>query len=324
MNWLQIGIETIHDGIEPLCAVLYDMGITGTEIEDAEDFTTFLAENKSCWDYVDEALMEKAKSPTVVKVYLSDNESGLSKLEEIKIKLDELRAGKDATMFGPLSVTINSMAEEDWAHTWKKFYKPLKVGKRILIRPEWEEVKNDDGRVVFVINPGMSFGTGTHESTQLCLEGLERYIKKGDSVCDLGCGSGILSITALLLGAKDAAAVDIDPNAAKIARQNAEKNNIQPDLYSVYAGNIIEDGALREKIMQKKYDIVFANIVADVIIALSPFAFDIVKEGAVLITSGIIHARLCEVKEKLEECGFKILEVNTKREWDSIIAKKVK
>lgn len=324
MNWLQIGIETTHDAIEPLCGILYVMGITGTEIEDAEDFVTFLEENKNAWDYVDDELMKKASMPSVVKIYLSDNESGLEMLENIKIKLDELKAGEMSEFFGPLTVSSVSMKEQDWAETWKKFYKPLTVGDKILIRPEWENVENTDGKVVFTINPGMSFGTGTHESTQLCLESAEKYVKSGDTVCDFGCGSGILSIVSLLLGASSAVAVDIDPNAVKIAMENAAKNNILSDRYSAYAGNVLSDEALREKISEKKYDVVFANIVADVIIALSPFAYDCVKKGGYIITSGIILSRLDEVREKLLSCGFEICEVNTKREWASVTAKRVR
>ncbi len=322
MEWMQVGIETTQDGIDMICGMLYAMDITGTEIEDAEDFTTFLEENTQYWDYVDDALMERAKAPTVVKVYLKENEHGRQQLEAIKARLAELKQSADGEMLGSLSISINNMQEQDWGENWKQFYKPLKLGKKMLIRPEWETVEDTEGRTVFTINPGMSFGTGTHESTQLCLESLENYLSDGDSVLDLGCGSGILSVMAMLLGAKDAYAVDIDPNAVKIAEENAEKNNVDASVYKTAAGNVLTDTALMEDICKKQYDIVLANIVADVIIGLSDFAYQALRDGGVMITSGIIHARLDEVETKLKDTGFTVLEINRKGEWASIVLKK--
>ncbi len=322
MEWMQVGIETLNTGIDPVCGMLYAMDITGTEIEDAQDFTTFLEENTQYWDYVDDALMERAHAPTVVKVYLKDNDHGREQLRQIKSRLAEMKAADDQGLLGNLSVVINNMKEQDWGENWKQFYKPLKLGKKMLICPEWETVEDKDGRIVFTINPGMSFGTGTHESTQLCLESLENYLQENDSVLDLGCGSGILSVMAMLLGAKDAFAVDIDPNAVKIAEENAKKNNIDSCLYETAAGNVLTDDDLIKKISKNNYDIVLANIVADVIIGLSDFAFDALREGGIMITSGIIHARLDEVEAKLKQSGFTVLEIHKKGEWAAIVLKK--
>ncbi len=322
MEWMQVGIETLNTGIDPVCGMLYAMDITGTEIEDAEDFTTFLEENTQYWDYVDEELMERAHAPTVVKVYLKDNDHGKAQLAQIKARLAELKAEDTQGLLGKLSVTVNNMKEQDWGENWKQFYKPLKLGRKMLIRPEWETVEDTEGRIVFTINPGMSFGTGTHESTQLCLESLENYLNPDDSVLDLGCGSGILSVMAMLLGAKDAFAVDIDPNAVKIAEENARKNNIDSNLYTTAAGNVLTDEALIATIGKKKYDVVLANIVADVIIGLSDFAYDALCDGGVMITSGIIHARLDEVETKLKQSGFTVLEIHKKGEWAAIVLKK--
>ncbi|MBQ4159754.1 MAG: 50S ribosomal protein L11 methyltransferase [Clostridia bacterium] len=322
MEWMQVGIETTKEGIDPICGMLYTMDITGTEIEDADDFTSFLEENTQYWDYVDEDLMQRAHAPTVVKVYLKDNDHGRQTLEAVKARLAELKASEDGEVLGSLNITINNMLEQDWGENWKQFYKPLKLGKKMLIRPEWEQVDDAEGRTVFTINPGMSFGTGTHESTQLCLESLENYLNDGDSVLDLGCGSGILSVMAMLLGAKDAYAVDIDPNAVKIAEENAAKNNVDASVYKTAAGNVLTDDALISEICVKSYDMVLANIVADVIIGLSDFAYKVLKDGGIMITSGIIHARLDEVEAKLKDSGFTVLEIHKKGEWASIVLKK--
>ncbi len=322
MEWMQVGIETTKEGIEPICGMLYAMDITGTEIEDAEDFTTFLSENKQYWDYVDDALMERAHTPTVVKIYLKDNDHGRQTLEDVKARLAALKVEDGENVLGSLNITINNMLEQDWGENWKQFYKPLKLGKKMLIRPEWEQIDDAEGRTMFTINPGMSFGTGTHESTQLCLESLENYLKTGDSVLDLGCGSGILSVMAMLLGAKDAYAVDIDPNAVKIAEENAAKNNVPASVYKTAAGNVLTDQALIEDICKKRYDIVLANIVADVIIGLADFACSALREGGIMITSGIIHARLDEVEEKLKQSGLTVLEIHKKGEWAAIVLKK--
>ncbi len=322
MEWMQIGIETTQAGIDPICGMLYAMDITGTEIEDAEDFTSFLEENTQYWDYVDEALMARAHAPTVVKIYLKDNDHGRETFEAVKKRLAELKAEDAEGVLGTLNITVNNMLEQDWGENWKQFYKPLKLGKKMLIRPEWETVEDTEGRIVFTINPGMSFGTGTHESTQLCLESLENYLQAGDSVLDLGCGSGILSVMAMLLGAKDAYAVDIDPNAVKIAEENAEKNAVAPSVYKTAAGNVLTDEALIADISKKRYDIVLANIVADVIIGLSDFAYASLRDGGIMITSGIIHARLDEVEAKLKASGFSVLEIHKKGEWAAIVLKK--
>ena len=196
MDWIMAAIETTTEGIEPICGRLYTLGVTGTEIEDAADFNDFLENDTKYWDYIDESLLYKKTAPTCVKVYLTDDEHGRAQLSAIRQSMAELAALDGEGRFGTLTVSLTNMQEQDWAENWKKYYKPLKVGEKILIKPEWEDLADDEGRTVFHINPGMSFGTGTHESTQLCLESLEKHINKGDSVLDLGCGSGILSIVA--------------------------------------------------------------------------------------------------------------------------------
>ncbi len=321
MNWIQVSIQTTTQGIESVCAKLYSIGITGTEIEDSADFNDFLENDTKYWDYVDESLMYKKTAPTQVKIYVTENESGREQLLAVRQAMSNLKSLDEDDAFGTLEISLENMSEQDWAENWKQYYKPLKVGKHILIKPEWEPLEDSEGRTVFNINPGMSFGTGTHQSTQLCIEGLENYIKDGDSVLDLGCGSGILSIIALLLNANDALAVDIDPNAAKIAIENASKNGFAAPRYQAIAADVLSDTDARKRICEKKYDIVLANIVADVIIALAPFAKSVLKEDAVFICSGIILERIDDVKKALADSNFKILEINEKGEWASIIAK---
>lgn len=321
MDWIELAIDTTTEGIEPVSGRLYQLGIKGVQIEDAADFQDFLENSTPYWDYVDDELMQKATAPTRVKAYLTDDAAGAELLAAIKTSLAELQALDTQNIFGSLSIALTGMSEQDWAENWKQYYKPLKIGEKILIKPEWEEIADTGGRTVFEINPGMSFGTGTHESTQLCLESLEQIVKKGDSVVDLGCGSGILSVISLLLGADHATAVDIDPNAAKIARENAARNRVPADKYAVYAGNILTDTALQGNLAAEKYDIVLANIVADVIISLAPQAKRLLRPGGTFITSGIISDRLEEVKEALQRQNFEIVKVSRRNDWAAIVAK---
>ncbi len=321
MDWIKVSIYTTSEGIEPLSGRLYQLGITGLEIEDEKDFKDFLENNKQYWDYVDDDLIKEKEGETEVIAYVSDNAAGHEMLMAIRNTVAELKQLDEDGEFGRLEIEINNMCEEDWANNWKKYFHPLNVGEKILIKPEWEETENPEGRVVFSVNPGMSFGTGSHYTTQLCIENLEGFINNDTKVLDLGCGSGILSIISLLLGAESAFAVDIDPNAVDIAYQNAERNNIDKSKYTVKAGDIITNTALQEEIAKDKYDVVVANIVADVIIALAPKAKEYMKDGGVFITSGIIEDRIDDVKEALEKCGFKIESIKQRKDWASIVCR---
>jgi len=323
MEWIQVCIFTSGMGIEPVTGRLYQLGIAGVEIEDEAEFNDFLENNKQYWDYVDEELRKKMAGETRVKIYLSNNASGNETLLAVRESIEQLKALDTDNSFGRLEIALVGMDEEDWANNWKKYFKPLKVGEKILIKPEWEPLsENEENRIVFSINPGMLFGTGSHESTRLCIEAAEHYVKNNLQILDLGCGSGILSIIALLLGAKNALAVDIDPNCVQVAYENAQRNCIGHDRYTVISGNVITDESVKKEIGFEKYDVVFANIVADVIIALSSIMLKQLKAGGVLICSGIIDERRDEVKAVLEAEGFKVIEVKEERGWVALVLKK--
>ncbi len=321
MNWLQLSIYTTSEGIEPVCGRLYSIGITGTEIEDYDDFMDFLENNKQYWDYVDDELIESKKGETRVKVYISDNASGHEMLLQIKESMRALRELDTDGRFGRLEIETDSMSEEDWANNWKQYFHPIKIGERLLVKPEWEELSDTDGRIVFEVNPGMTFGTGSHFTTQLCMEQLEKYVENGINMLDLGCGSGILSVVSLMLGAKHATAVDIDPNAVNIAYENAERNHVDKEKYRVLSGNVTSDDELLRKIGDRKYNVIAANIVADVIIALLPQAAGVIEQNGIFITSGIIADREEDVAEAVLNNGFDITDVIRRGEWVCMVCK---
>ena len=321
MDWIKVSIYTTSEGIEPVSGRLYQLGISGLEIEDEKDFKDFLENNKQYWDYVDEDLIRQMEGETQVKTYVSDDTEGRELLLAIKSTLRELKNLDENNEFGRLEIEIDNMTELDWANNWRQYFHPIEIGKKLMIKPEWDELTTPTDRIFFYIEPGMSFGTGSHYTTQLCLEELENYITPGVKMLDLGCGSGILSIISLLLGADKAVAVDIDPNAVDTAYRNAERNGINREKYKVLSGNVITDSEMQNEISQNKYEVVAANIVADVIIALAPKAKEYMKEGGVFITSGIIEDRLEDVKNALLENNFEIVKINQRKDWVSIVCK---
>ncbi len=320
MNWIEISITTTSQGIEPVCGNLYQLGITGLQIEDEKDFKDFLENNHQFWDYVDEDLIKEKEKETCIKAYVSDNASGNEMLIAIKQAIENLKAYDIDGDYGKLEISLGNLSEEDWANNWKKYFHPMNIGNKILIKPEWEELTEPTDRIVFNINPGMTFGTGSHYTTQLCIEELENYIDEEKNVLDLGCGSGILSVISLMLGAKSALAVDIDPNCVDIAYQNAKRNNVDIKNYDVISGNILDDEDICQYIRKNKYNVVLANIVADVIIASLSLVKQVLSDDGVFITSGIIEDRIDDVKHALKENGFEILRVNRRKDWAAIVA----
>ncbi len=322
MDWIKLSISTTTEGIESVCAVLMEQGVSGVEIDDATDFHNFLENNRDKWDYVDDELIKAHESGSFVSFYVTDDADGKETVSMVKDALCVLKSQDEKNEYGTLEISGTNMKEEDWSENWKQYFKPLNVGDKILILPEWETIDTPTDRTVFTVNPGMSFGTGAHHTTQLCIKAVEKHLKNGMTVLDLGCGSGILSIISLLLGAEHATAVDIDENAVKIAVENAEKNNIDLTKYRTMAGNVTCDKELFEKISDRKYDIVLANIVADVIIGIRDIVPEFLKEDGIFITSGIIEERLDDVKSAYNDSNFKPISEEHQGDWVSLVYKK--
>jgi len=309
LKWLEIAVNTTPDKLDEVSARLTAAGMTGLVIEDEGDFLTFLEQNRQYWDYVDEELLDRMKGVTRVKFYVTDDEDGRAQLAHYTHGLG-------------WEYTVTSLTDNDWAYSWQKYYKPLTIGQRLYVVPEWErENAIPDGRCALFLNPGLTFGTGSHASTQLCLEGVEEHTVPGRPVLDLGCGSGILSIAALCLGASSAVAVDIDPKAVDVAYENAALNGIGKDRYLVRAGDVISDNTLANELAQEKYHLVLANIVADVIIPLSVRVPQMLAEDGVFLCSGIIDTRAHEVEAALKKNGLTITRKREKNGWVALEAK---
>ena len=313
MKWLAIHIDTSPAGLEPVSSLLEDLGIEGLVIEDEGDFREFLENNQQYWDYVDEALDKSMSGKCRVTFYVEDSSQGFTTVAAARIALAELK--KAHPEYAPLLMTMDGIEDADWENNWKAFYKPMEIGERLIVIPDWEQAE-PHGRVALRMNPGLTFGTGSHATTRLCLQALEKLVKPGMRVLDLGCGSGILSIAALLLGAERAFACDIDEKAVDVAYENAALNGVGRDRYTVRAGDVTGDPGLR-KDMGGGWDVVVANIVSDVIIALAPTVGELLAQGGVFICSGIIDDRAEEVKGRLEEAGFAISESRASEGWYS-------
>ena len=315
MKWLELHIDTTHAGLDPVTAMLSALDIDGVVIDDENDFQDFLENNRQYWDYVDEDLEKSMQGKSRITFYLLDSETGYSQLAQVRIALQKLK--EERSDCGALLLTLENIQDADWETNWKKYYKPLEIGERLLVVPQWE--LDDPGvqsstRVPLILDPGLTFGTGSHATTQLCLTALEKEVRAGDRVLDLGCGSGILSIAALRLGASEAIAVDIDEKCLTVAYDNAALNGIGKDVYTVKVGNVLTDEAMRES-LGGGYQIVLANIVADVIIGLAPMVRSMMAEGGVFLCSGIIDTRAEEVAEKLRANGLEITDTHTSDGW---------
>ena len=323
MKWLELHIDTNHTGLDTVEAMLSALGIDNVVIDDEAEFQDFLENNHQYWDYVDEELEQKMQGRSRITFYLEAGDEGFDKMGEVRLKLEELK--KAETGLGTLLMTMDTMEDADWENNWKQYYKPMEIGARLLVVPQWEQ---DDPqvraacaqRVPLILEPGLTFGTGSHATTRLCLTALEKLAGPGQRVLDLGCGSGILSIAALKLGADSALAVDIDDKCLGVAYENAAMNGIGRDRYTVLAGDILMDEALQARI-GGGYDIVLANIVSDVIIALAPAVRLLLKEGGYFLCSGIIDDRAEEVAGKLRDAGLTIEGTHSADGWFSYLCR---
>lgn len=317
-NFIQIDIYTSSAAIDGLTGALTDRGVTGFIIQDSADFEEFLENKDANWDYVDDSLMGLKTVEPHITVYVHDNAQGAEMLASIRELTETCAANNPDGFFGNIRMELANVKEEDWANNWKRYYKPFRVGKSLIVKPSWEEVEPKGGDRILEIDPASTFGTGQHHTTKMVMETLETAVKAGDRVLDLGCGSGILTIAAMLFGAKEAAICDIFENAVKTASENIENNGFTE--FKAYCGNIIEDKSLRDMI-GGGYDVICANIVADVIIAMSPLFKDFLKEGGSLIVSGIIDERVSEVKSALSENGWRALSQKNEEGWNCILLK---
>lgn len=317
MKWTKFSLETTTQAVDLVSNMLDELGIEGIEIEDKVPITE--EEKKEMFiDILPELGEDDGKA--TVSFYISDDEDKDSTLSSVKEGLVELA---DFVEVGDMKITVSETEDKDWINNWKQYWKPFRVADDIIIKPTWEtlEEKNENDLVI-EIDPGTAFGTGSHETTRLCIQGLRKYITNETVLLDVGSGSGILSIIGLKLGAKAALGTDIDPNAIHAMYDNAKVNGITEGEFTVKIGNIIDDKTLQEEVGMEKYDIVVANILADVIIPLSSEIKQHMKKGGLYITSGIIYMKRDEVKDAIEENGFTIVEENKMGEWVSFVAKK--
>ncbi len=312
MDWTEISIKTSQEGADIAAQAFYEVGITGLVIEDPDELSQ-LSKEEFFWDYIDESMVGTSDGTVVIKAYLSSDSSLGEKLSLIKDKINWLKNRDLGVDLGSLDIELTSVREEDWSNTWKKYYKPMKVSDRIVIKPSWETYNKKKGQVILTLDPGMAFGTGTHETTMLCMQAIDQYIRPDHSLIDIGCGTGVLSIGALLLGAKAATAIDLDGNAVEIARKNAQINKVL-DRMTLVHGNLLDE-------IEGSYDIVVANIIADVIIELSQYVTNYIKAGGLFISSGIIHERLDEVIEQIESVGLIIEKVEKMGEWAMVVSR---
>ena len=319
MDWLEISIETASAGIEEVAAGLTAGGFADLVLEDETEFTDFLEENRAYWDYIDEELQQQMAGLSQIKLYLEETDAAsLSRLEALLSQLKDRRGEK----LGSLAMTVKKLAQQNWEESWKDNYPPQNVGNRLLVLPYWLADSDTDGRLPVVLDPGLTFGTGAHPSTQMVMEAMEERIRPGCRCLDLGSGSGILSITALRLGAESAIGVDIDPKAEDIARENAAYNGFAAPAFTALTGNVTEDRQLMASLQRGEYDLVLVNIVADVIIGLAPILPAFLTGESQLICSGILDSRLDDVTAALEKAGLTVTQTRAKEDWRCVCAKR--
>ncbi len=310
MAWLEITINTASAGVDEIAAALTANGFSDLLIEDQAQFEDFLEQNRAYWDYIDEQLQQQLQGLSRIKLYLEDTDTaGLDRLAALTQALG-------------VPMTAAPMAEVDWEESWKENYAAVEVGDRLVVLPYWLADEAHGSRLPVILDPGLTFGTGAHPSTQMVMGAMERYVAAGSRCLDLGSGSGILSIAALRLGAKSAIGVDIDPKAEDIARENAAYNGFSAPEFTALTGNVTADRQLMDRLAGQSYDVVLVNIVADVIIGLAPVLPALLSESSILICSGILDTRLNDVYAALTQAGLTVLDTFAQEDWRCVTAKR--
>ncbi len=311
MAWIEITIKTLPKALEEVCAALTAGGFPEQVIEDGDGFSAFLEENRAYWDYIDEDLEKNLQNMSCVKLYVEqDDQAALVRLRTLLEALP-----------GVEQVAETRLPDTDWEESWKDSYPPQVIGENLIVLPYWLATETQ-GRNPIILDPGLTFGTGAHETTQMVLEEMEKRIVPGANCLDLGSGSGILSIAALRLGAGQATGVDIDPKAEDVARENLAYNGIDPERFCAYTGDVTTSKKLMAKLKEAHYDVVLVNIVADVIIALAPVLPEFLDPDSLLILSGILDTRLEDVLAALHKAGIAPILTRQKENWRCICAKR--
>ena len=321
MDYLELTVETASAGIELVANALTSGGFDSLVVEDQAEYETFLEDNRAYWDYIDEEFQEKLQGLSRIKLYLEVDGTEKKQLEKLEKVLSSLKKRFPDRNLGSLEVKQNLLPETNWEESWKDNYPVQPVGKNLIVVPYWN-ADATEGRLPVILDPGLTFGTGAHPSTQMVMEFLEEQVAPGSRVIDLGSGSGILSITSLRLGASSAVGVDIDPKAEDIARENAAYNSFGSECFTAFTGNVTEDRQLMEQLTAEPYDLVLVNIVADVIIGLSPVLRHFVKPDGRILCSGILDVRENDVIAALESAGLEIVERRAKEDWRSVMARR--
>lgn len=317
MEYLEITVQTLSEGIESVASALTSAGFDSLVVEDQAEFESFLEDNRAYWDYIDEELQQKLQGLSQIKLYLEVDGTEEKQLKKLEKVLENLKKRLPEKKTGPLTFTAEKMPETNWEESWKENYPPQPIGEKLIVVPCWNP-GDTQGRIPVILDPGLTFGTGAHPSTQMCMEFMEEHLTPGCRVIDLGSGSGILSIAALRLGASSATGVDIDPKAEDIARENAAYNGFGSEVFSACTGNVSEDREKMESLAAGGYDVVLINIVADVIISLAPIVGAFMRPDAQVICSGILDVREAEVIAALEAAGLQIVGRKAKEDWRSL------
>lgn len=307
MNWIEVQIKTTNELEDVVTDILYESGATGLAIEDPRDILE-LVQSEIAWDFIDPSIINLKANQIIIKAYFAEDDELDNIINNIEKKIKQHPMLNEEKS----QLTISSVDDKDWAGSWKKYYKPIKIGKNILIKPTWEQAEIDENTILIELDPGMAFGTGTHETTIMCAEALEKYVKPEDLVYDIGCGSGILSIIAAKLGAREVIGVDLDPICVRVSNENIKINQVE-DIVHVRRGDLLE-------VIDGSADIIVSNIIAEII---SEMTLDIkkhLKEDGIFIASGIILDKISLVEKALLENDFKILDIVKRKEWACIIA----